>query len=512
VVSYVDKDEGCFSVTTFWELAYIVNYRSVLCTTHKVNKDSTDTEGDIFKMNKKECTHFVGIGGVGMSGIARIMLELGYDVSGSDLKKSVITKRLENIGARIYLGHHEDNIKNDVKAVVISSAIPANNSEVVKAKSLGIPVIQRAEMLGELMKRQRGIAIAGAHGKTTTSSMLAFVFEKSNYDPTVVIGGELNDIGGNAKLGSGEYIIAEADESDGSFLKLSPSITVVTNIEDDHLDYYGTREQINKAFYEFIVNTPTDGFAVLCVDSLGVKQLLPQLEGKVKLIKYGLFDGADYIAKDILLDGLQTKFTVENKANILGEVHLNVPGKHNICNALAAVAVGVECGLAFDDIAKSLMEFHGVHRRFQKIGECGGVSVFDDYAHHPSELKAALEAANTLKPRRVIGVFQPHRYSRTEFLKSEFGTAFEKADILVVTKIYSAGEKPIQGVSAQLIVKEVEKQTGKKVNFVANKDDVAQKLVKIVKPGDLVLTMGAGNIWMVGVKLCELLSGKKQLG
>jgi UDP-N-acetylmuramate--alanine ligase len=461
-------------------------------------------------MYEKEKIHFIGIGGTGMSGIAQILLELGYNISGSDLQVSEITERLVSLGAVIYLGHHENNLDHSVRTVVVSSAIPLNNPEVVKAKSLGIPVIQRAEMLSRLMKRQKGIAVAGAHGKTTTTSMIALLLEKNNCDPTVVLGGEFNDIGGNAKLGQGDFIVAEADESDGSFLKLEPTITVVTNIENDHLDYYGTQEKIKTAFYEFILKTPPDGFAVLCLDDPGVAQLVPEIEGKVKLITYG-FSSADYVARDLRLEGFITKFSVENRGRVCGEITLKIPGEHNVYNALAAIAIGMECGLSFTDIAKSLCDFRGVQRRFEKVAEVDGIHIYDDYAHHPSELKATLAAAKTVGAQRVVAVFQPHRFSRTQCLKQEFGKAFQDADILVMTEIYSAGEKPLNGVSTHLLLEEIQKQTGQEIEYIPDKNSIALQLVEMVQPGDLVLTLGAGDIWSVGVALRELLMKKGKI-
>ena len=458
-------------------------------------------------MQDKELYHFIGIGGAGMSGIARILLELGYRVSGSDLCASGITRRLESLGATIYLGHQADYVSAGTTAVVISSAIPPENPEVIKARELGIPVMQRAEMLSRLMKRQQSIAVAGAHGKTTTSSMVSLLFEKSGCDPTIVLGGELNDIGGNAKLGQGKYIIAEADESDGSFLKLYPQISVVTNIEDDHLDFYGSTEKIREAFYHFILHTAADGFAVLCYDDPGVKAIIPQLVGKLSIFKYGLTPdpALDYLAREIRPDRMTTSFWVERQGEKLGEIKLRVPGRHNVANALAAVAVALECGLTFQEVAASFVDFRGVHRRFEQIGEVGGVKIVDDYAHHPSELKATLHAARTVEPDRIIAVFQPHRYSRTKHLQREFGTAFQEADLLIVTDIYSAGEKPIEGISSRLIIEEVEKQTGQKVEYIPDRTMIAARLAEIVQPGDLVLTLGAGNIWSTGLELKELL-------
>ena len=459
-------------------------------------------------MSEKQRIHFIGIGGAGMSGIAKVLLELGYQVSGSDIQESEATKRLENLGAVIYQGHQEENIDSRIDTVVVSSAIPKDNEEAVKARALNIPVIQRAEMLGRLMRRQKGIAVAGAHGKTTTSSMISLVFEKNNYDPSVVVGGELNDIGGNAKLGAGEYLVAEADESDGSFLKLNPYISVVTNVEDDHLDFYGTKENIASAFRQFILSTSPQGFAVLCLDDPGLKKIIPALRDKVPVITYGFTAEADFYAQNLKLNGLTTRATVVNKGKRLGEISLSIPGKHNILNALAAVAVGTACGLDFEAIAGSLQPFRGVQRRFQKVGEIGNVQIYDDYAHHPTELKTTIAAARTLKPSRIVAVFQPHRYSRTKLLADEFGKAFRGADVLLVNEIYPAGESPLPGVSAGLIVDSVIRQTGQRVEYIKNRTDLVGKLLEILEPGDLVITLGAGNIWMVGFDLCKELSAR----
>lgn len=454
-------------------------------------------------MSEKKRVHFIGIGGAGMSGIAKVLLELGYPISGSDLHTSETTKRLENMGALINIGHHENNIDLQISTVVVSSAIPEENSEVVKANKLGIPVIQRAEMLEKLMQRQKGIAIAGAHGKTTTSSMISLVFEKNECDPTVIVGGEINDIGGNAKLGSGEYLVAEADESDGSFLKLSPFITVVTNIENDHMDYYGTRENIEKAFFQFISKTSSEGFAVLCIDNPVLEKFTEQLKGKKRIITYGTSLKADYCIKDIKLNGLRTKGTVVKKGQALGNIVLNVPGQHNMLNALATLVVGLECGLEFTNIVCSLSKFRGAQRRFQKIGESQGIQVFDDYAHHPTELRATLAAAKTMRPKRVVAVFQPHRYTRTKLLVNDFASAFQDADILIVNEIYSAGEKPIPGVNAQMLVREISARTKQHVEYYEDTEAIVARLAEIATAGDLIITLGAGNIWSVGVELCH---------
>ncbi len=441
-----------------------------------------------------------------MSGIAKTLLELGCQISGSDLKASEITKRLESMGADIYIGHRAENLNPKIRTVVVSSAIPKNNAEVIRAAELGIPIVQRAQMLDWLMTRQKGIAIAGAHGKTTTSSMISLIFEKNGYDPTVVVGGELNDIGGNAKLGKGEYLVAEADESDGSFLKLHPFITVITNIEDDHLDYYGTRENIEKAFQQFILDTPADGFTVLCQESPVIQKMVLQIRETKRVITYGLSPQADIWVSNIRLNGLLTKSTVLQGQKVLGELQLSVPGTHNILNALAAVAVGINCGLSFTEISKTLRSFCGVQRRFQKIGDAQGIQIYDDYAHHPSEIKATLSAARTLRPGRIIAVFQPHRFSRTQLLAREFGTAFQNADIILIDEIYPAGEKPIPGVNAQLILEEIKKQDPRKFLYLSAKGTIISKLLELIQAGDLVITLGAGNIVSAGHELLKSLT------
>lgn len=442
-----------------------------------------------------------------MSGIARVLLELGYSVSGSDLHYSDATRRLEKLGAKIYEGHYETNLQQGIDTLVVSSAIPQDNPEVLKAKSLGIPILQRAEMLGNLMLRQKGIAVAGAHGKTTTTSMISLILEKSGWDPTVVVGGELTDIGGNAKLGKGEYLVAEADESDGSFLKLHPYISVVTNIEDDHLDHYGTRENIELAFVEFLSLTPAEGLAVLCLDDPVLRKLLPQIEGK-QLVTYGIQSEASYSIRNMNLDKSGSSTEVLHQGESLGELILTVPGKHNVQNALAAVAVAHHAGLEFKQIASALRDFRGAQRRFQKVGEVQGIQIFDDYAHHPTELKATIAAARTMQPKRVVAVFQPHRYSRTHFLYKEFGSAFQEADLLLINEVYAAGEKPIPGVDAGLIVEQVRTQTNQPTEYIRDKAKMVQRLEEIIQPGDLVITMGAGNIWMVGQELYKNLSSK----
>ena len=449
--------------------------------------------------------HFIGIGGAGMSAVAQILLELRYEVSGSDLKLSHITERLMEMGAVCYAGHNAENI-GDAELIVVSSAIPKHNPEWEAATNKGVPVIHRGEMLARMMDRQTGIAIAGAHGKTTTTSMIALTLVKNNLDPTVLIGGELTDIGGNAKLGHGQYLVAEADESDGSFLLLRPHIIVVTNIENDHLDYYKSEKKIIEAFREFIGNIPSDGLAVLCLDDWQIKQTISHLKRPYKTYSVEGFD-ADYTIRNIVTDGPKSIAEVYEQNTFLGMLELQVPGRHNISNALAVVAVGRHIGLSFVEIKEALKVFRGAQRRFQLIGVEKDVLVVDDYAHHPSEIKATLKAARQAHTGRVIAVFQPHRYSRTQHLYEQFGEAFGDADVVIISEIYSAGEKPIEGVNAGLIVTSVEKNIGREVIYQSGLDQVTDYLANSVKAGDLVLTMGAGNIQAAGVELVSRLKG-----
>ncbi|MGI5838426.1 MAG: UDP-N-acetylmuramate--L-alanine ligase [bacterium] len=446
--------------------------------------------------------HFVGIGGTGMSGIAKVMHELGYVVSGSDLNSTDVTRRLQDMGIRIFAGHQAENITG-ADTVVVSSAVQMANAEVQAANAAGIRLLHRAEMLAAIMTRQRGIAVAGSHGKTTTTSMISLLLEKNGLDPTVIIGGELNDIGGNAKLGKGEFLVAEADESDGSFLILAPQIVVVTNIENDHLDHYGSVEKIVEAFEQFITGIPADGTAILCLDDPNVRRIAGTLARTY--FTYGLEVPADYSVRNIEWRPLGSSFDVFYRGKFLGRLELNVPGLHNIKNALAAVAAGRLAGLSVEAIRGALASFRGVHRRFQMTGEVGDVRVFDDYAHHPTEIKATLNAAGKVGAKRVIAVFQPHRYTRTKFLCDEFGAAFGAADLLVLTDIYSAGEAPIEGVDAGNIVDAVRAAGQNNLVFLPRLETIVPYLVETVRPGDLVLTLGAGNIWTVGEGLVAAL-------
>ncbi len=447
--------------------------------------------------------HFVGIGGSGMSAIALILIKMGFQVSGSDLSTTEMTKRLESLGAMVYIGHKAEHI-NNAEAIVISTAIPSTNPEVMRAREKGITIFHRADIVAQIMKERRGIAVAGAHGKTTTTSMIAIILEKAGLDPTVIIGGEVDDFGGNAKLGSGEELVAEADESDGSFLKLSPQIAVVTNIENDHMDYYGTMENILHTFETFLKSLPDNGLAVLCFDNTNLKDVASKINKPIS--SYAIDTAAEYMAKNIRLNGIITTYDVFHQDQFVGTIVLNVPGKHNVLNSLAAVVVAIHLGIPFDQIAMGLSLFHGAKRRFQTKGMINGVWVIDDYAHHPTEIKTTLMAAAQTKPQRLICVFQPHRYSRTQLLHEEFGTAFTEADLLILTEIYAAGEQPIPGVNGQIIEEEVKRQTNQKVQFFPERKEVATYLADIAKPGDMVITMGAGNIYLTGEELVEFLS------
>jgi len=438
-----------------------------------------------------------------MSGLARILMELGHKVSGSDLNTTNITNRLETMGAVCYLGHSAGNVEG-ADLVVISTAIKPENPELVRAIEKEIPIIHRGEMLALLMERQYGIAVAGAHGKTTTTSMAALVLEKNGLDPTIVIGGELNDIGGNAKLGRGKYIVAEADESDGSFLKLSPMISIITNVENDHLDYYGTVERIKEAFRTFLSKVPDDGMAVVCLDDPGVREVIRGYRGP--LTTYGVNSTeADYTIREIYLNGMSSRGEVYHRGRHLGTLVLTVPGQHNMLNALAVVAAGMFAGLDFEEVASPLKGFSGAGRRFQLLGDPLGIRVVDDYAHHPSEIKATLKAAKQVGANRIITVFQPHRYSRTSLLREEFGSAFLDSDVVIINEIYGAGEKPIEGINAGIIVDAMERNGQEDVVYLGSREEIVDYLAGFARPGDLILTMGAGNIWTAGMELVKRL-------
>ena len=438
-----------------------------------------------------------------MSGLAGVLLELGYDVRGSDLAGTPVTERLQSRGAAVQLGHGRGNIR-DAELVVVSTAIDSANPELLEAGEKGVPVIHRADLLGLLMNRQKGLAVAGAHGKTTTTAMLALVLEKCRLEPTILIGGELTDIGGNAKLGRGEYLVAEADESDKSFLKLNPYLAVVTNIEDDHLDHYGSVEQIVHAFRQFLGRVDPGGAAVLCFDDADVRAVAPGCRAGV--LSYALnHPEADYVMSDIGLANNCSGGEVFYRGQHLGRLELAVPGRHNLANALAVVAAGRFIGLSFPEMARALRQFKGTGRRYQIIGSAGGVTVVDDYAHHPTEIAATLQAARQFHAGRVIAVFQPHRYSRTSLLHHRFGACFGNCDLLIINDIYGAGENPVNGVSARLIVDAVAAHDGERPLYLGSREQTVDYLAANLRPGDLVLTMGAGDVWKTGPALLERL-------
>ena len=439
--------------------------------------------------------HFVGIGGIGMSGIAEVLLNLGYQISGSDLKFSEVTEHLQKLGATIVEGHRAENIGR-AEVVVTSSAVHDDNPEVRAAHKKKIPVIRRAEMLAELMRLKVGIGIAGTHGKTSTTSMIGQVLTHAGLDPTLVIGGKVRYLGSNAKLGTGQYLVAEADEFDRSFLKLAPVIAVITTIEAEHLDCYKDLDEIKNAFVEFANKVPFYGAIIVCLDERGVQAIMPRLEKRC--ITYGLSSQAELQARDLKFDGMKTSFEVHNGRGLLGSINLNVPGVHNVKNSLAAIAVGLDMEIPFNTIAQALSEFNGVYRRFEIKGEKNGALVIDDYGHHPTEIEATLKAAKDGFSRRVVAVFQPHLYSRTRDFYAEFGGSFFQADVLVVTDVYPAREAPIQGVSGELIAKAAREKGHSNVHYVADKNNIPGELEKIVKPNDIVITLGAGDIYKYG--------------
>jgi UDP-N-acetylmuramate--alanine ligase len=449
--------------------------------------------------------HFVGIGGIGMSGIAEVLLNLGYRVSGSDLAESETTHRLQRLGAEVFLNHRAENLK-EADVVVTSSAVRKENPEVLAAQERLIPVIPRAEMLAELMRMKYGIAIAGTHGKTTTTSMIATVLAHGGLDPTAVIGGKLNAFGSNAKLGQGDLLVAEADESDGSFLRLTPTIAVVTNIDPEHLDHYRNLEAIKEAFLEFINKVPFYGLAVLCLDHENVQALIPRVAKRFST--YGLTTQANYRATDISFNGLTTTFRAFENDRELGLLSIRMPGMHSVYNALATLATALELDLDFEVVKEAMGSFSGVQRRFQLKGEWAGVMVVDDYGHHPAEIKATLGAAKRGWGRRTVVVFQPHRYSRTRDLFRDFLTAFNQADVLFLTGIYAAGEDPLPGVNVEDLSEGIKGHGHKDVTLVLEKDRIVERLLPRLRPGDMVFTLGAGDVWKLGEALIKKLKEK----
>jgi UDP-N-acetylmuramate--alanine ligase len=449
----------------------------------------------MFRSVKK--IHFIGIGGIGMSGIAEILLDQGFSVTGSDKQLSEITERLEKLGAKIYEGHSPEHIEPDVDVVVYSSAVKMDNPEVQEAIRRKIPLIRRAEMLAELMRLKYGIGIAGTHGKTTTTSMVGLILIEGGFDPTVIVGGVLRDLGGtNARLGHGNFIVVEADEFDRSFLQLTPTIAVITTLEPEHLDCYGSVEELKNAFIDFANKVPFYGFVVLCLDEPMIQDIIPKI--KKKIVTYGLNAQADVQAIDPEFSGRKASYTLIYKGKDYGRINLQVPGIHNIKNSLAGIAVGMELGIEFEKIKKAVERFRGVYRRFEIRAEVNGIIVVDDYAHHPTEIRAVLQAAKDGWKRRVVAIFQPHLYSRTRDFYLDFGRSFFNADVCVLTDVYPAREEPIEGVSGKLIADAARDFGHKDVHYVPNKMELADYVLGLVKSGDMVIFMGAGDI----TKIC----------
>jgi UDP-N-acetylmuramate--alanine ligase len=452
--------------------------------------------------------HFVGVGGIGMSGIAEVMLNLGYKISGSDLKSSAITQRLAGLGATIFESHRAENVAG-AEVVVASSAVPSDNPEIVEARALHIPVIQRAEMLAELMRLKYGIAIAGMHGKTTTTSMVAAVLAAGGLDPTVVVGGRVDAMGSNARLGKSQYLVAEADESDRSFLKLSPILAVVTNIDREHMDCYRSMRDVKRAFLDFMDRLPFYGMVVACNDDPLLRRLFPQIQRRV--VTYGTRRGSDFqikLAKSKRKPDEKScvsHFHVTYRGETLGAFELHVPGVHNVLNATAAIAVGVGLDVPLQQIQSALASFAGVDRRFQLRGSAAGVSVIDDYGHHPTEIRATLAAARECGYRKVHVVFQPHRYTRTQSLMDEFATAFEDADSLFVLDIYPAGEQPIPEITGEALARRTGENTALPVKYFGSFEDAATSVIAVAQEGDMILTLGAGSVSQLGPMIIEKL-------
>lgn len=459
-------------------------------------------------MSTTQQVHFIGIGGYGMSAIAKVMLEMGYKVTGSDLASQELTDKLAAGGARVFIGHEASHVRG-ADMVVYSTALPKDNVEMAEAQRLNIPLLHRSQMLARLMESRKGIAVAGAHGKTTTTSMISLVMEQCGLDPTYIIGGEMMNVGSNAKAGGGDYVVAEADESDGSFLRYRPYYAVVTNIEADHLENYdGDFGKLKRAYAQFLGQLAAGGKAIVCIDDPDVRDTLASAPS-VRTITYGLERDADYRARNVQLGDRRVAFEVEHAGQTLGSIELSVPGRHNVCNALAAFIVCREAGVPLPEFAAAIKLFRGAKRRFQVLGEAADVLVIDDYAHHPTEIQATIGAAKATG-RRIIAVFQPQRYTRTYFLFEQFSKAFGEADEVVVTDIYSpAGERQIEGVSSEKLAELIKRNSNEHVRHIASVDEVKRFLLDFAQPGDLVLTMGAGDIWRASHALADALAERE---
>ncbi len=452
-------------------------------------------------MRKTRQIHFVGIGGIGMSGIAEVLLNLGYAVSGSALALSYITQRLQDVGATISQGHDAAHVAR-ADVVVISSAVQPDNPEVLMARKRHIPVIPRAEMLAELMRMKYGVAVAGTHGKTTTTSLIATILAHADFDPTVVIGGRLNSLGSNAQLGQGDYLVAEADESDGSFLLLSPTIGVVTTLDAEHLDFYRDLSAIQDAFVQFVNQVPFYGCSVICLDQPNIQSLVPRI--KKRYLTYGMTSQADYVVRDIEFVGTRSRFEAYHQHQHLGGFTLSLPGVHNVYNALAAIAVARELDVPIPTIAEALDAFSGIHRRFEMVGKRDGVTVVDDYGHHPEEVRQTLRAARAVWPNaRLFVVFQPHRYTRTQALQEDFCTAFYEADTLILLDIYAASEAPIPGVSSASLHDGIKAHGHRQAFYMPDRDAVLRFLRDETKGSDVLMTLGAGDVWKLAHTFCH---------
>jgi len=452
---------------------------------------------------KTQHIHFVGIGGVGISGIAEVLFNQGFHISGSDLKQTEVTDRLVSLGCDIYIGHSADNIEG-ADVLVFSTAVPLTNVEIVAAKMKKIPVIPRIEMLAELMRMKYSIAVSGTHGKTTTTAIIASILEHGGLDPTVADGGIITGLGTNARLGSSEFMVLEADEAYGAIHKLSATIAVVNNIDTDHLDTYGTIDKIKEAFLNFINRVPFYGVALLCLDEKNVQDLLPKVEKR--FLTYGIETGADFTATDIQVDGTGSSYIANRSGQCLGRIRIKLPGRHNVTNSLAAVAVGLELDIPFEKITEALESFPGVHHRFELLGDVDDVLVFDDYGHHPTEIRATLKTARETYNRRVVAIFQPHRYTRVSLLADDFARCFYQADVLVVTEIYSALEDPIEGATGEMLANVIRDYGHKNVIYIPDKGDIADAVCEMIQPRDLVITLGAGDIWKSGKEIVDKLN------
>lgn len=456
------------------------------------------TEPSIMEKGKK--IYFIGIGGEGMSGIAEVLINMGFKVSGSDIAVTKTTERLESLGAKVWKGHRAGNV-HGTDIVVVSSAIGASNSEVLEARERGIPVIPRSDMLGELMNVREGIAIAGAHGKTTTTSLAGEVMGRAGLDPTVVVGGKVKALGTNARLGEGKFIVAEVDESDGNFIRLAPVLAIITNIDREHLNFYGGLEEIYEAFLAFAARVPFHGAVICCADNPHLKAIMPRMERRV--VTYGLDSKADIRGRIIEEKAFGTEFALYSRGRKMGELFLNIPGRYNVLNALGVCALAGELGIEVPCLREAFSKFQGVGRRFEMKGEAGGILFLDDYAHHPTEIGAVLETVRRNFDRRIVVLFQPHRYTRTRDLHGSFDRCFDMADEVFITGIYPAGERRIPGITGELVYRAALRGKAGNVSFIPDRDDLKEAVLSSAARGDLILTLGAGDIWKLGVEILE---------